>query len=233
MEAEVAEAELLELSFRANLHAHTLAELDAHADRAGAATTNAAQAAAEAHEHVEAAAQAHAEAQWRFGGNYSPQHYGQWRMNRGTWSFGNDKRFECEACAYVLYALIDRLGDEFSRTTIKTESALLCPRIQWVFRSACDFIVVKNQQVVSDLIMKLVEPVDACKHLTLCPPDWWDLMGVGGMQGYGAGRAGAVVPPAYRSAYGVQGGGGPAVPVAAVPGVLPPQWSNVSTVGAG
>jgi hypothetical protein len=46
-------------------------------------------------------------------------------------AFGNDRRIECEACNYVLYMLIDRLGDQFSRVTIEKESELLCPRVQW------------------------------------------------------------------------------------------------------
>ncbi|KAA0158473.1 hypothetical protein FNF27_05067 [Cafeteria roenbergensis] len=132
-------------------------------------------------------ANAHSRAMWRFGGNFQPQHYGLWHNNQGTWVFGNDKRVECEACSYVLYMLIDRLGDQFSRATISTEAALLCPRVQWVFRSACELIVMKNQNVVADLIMRLVEPVDICKHINLCTLEPHDFMALGlsGPHGYG------------------------------------------------
>jgi hypothetical protein len=163
------------------------------------------------------------QAGWRFGGNYSPQSYGQWRQVKGGWAFGNDKRMECEACAYVLYMLIDRLGDSFSRVTIAQEAELLCPRVQWVYKSACDFIVRKNKEIIADLIMKLIEPTDICKHLTLCPPDYYDLLGVGGMQGYGDSRAAIMQPPQYR---GQQAFGGPA-------GVLPPGFGSVCGVYIG
>ena len=56
-----------------------------------------------------------------------------------------------------MYMLIDRLGDQFSRVTIAQEAELLCPRVQWVFKSSCDYIVKKNKAVIADLIMKLVE----------------------------------------------------------------------------
>ena len=44
------------------------------------------------------------------------------------------------ACGYVMYMLIDRLGDEFNHLTVTTEMGQLCPRVQWVFKSACDHI---------------------------------------------------------------------------------------------
>lgn len=218
----LAEAELTELAFRADLHAATMAALDADLDRAHASLSSAADeasheamhAATETDARAAGAMQAAAATGWRYGGNYAPQSYGQWRMARGTWSFGGDKRIECEACSYVTYFLIDRLGDQFSRATIKTELELLCPRVQWVFRSTCDWLR-QQGEVVADLIMKLIEPVDICKHLTACPPDWYDLMGVGGMNGYGLGRWGATAP--------VGAGGG--IPMAP-PGVLPRQWAT-------
>lgn len=102
----------------------------------------------------------------------------------------------CAACSYVLYMLIDRLGDQFSRETIHKEAELLCPRVQWVFRSACELIVQKNEKVVGDLIMRLVEPVDICKHINLCMLEPHDFMalglsgpyGYGGLLRHGAGR---------------------------------------------
>lgn len=195
----------LELAERARAHA------DALADR-GLRTAGSVLSASETAAEVEAvraaqlrsAAAAAAEASWRFGGNFVPQHLGQWRMQDGSWNFGNDRRIECEACNYVLYMLIDRLGDQFSRVTINQEAQLLCPRVQWVFKSACDFIVRKNQAIIADLIMKLIEPVDICKHLTLCPPDLADLMGAGSMQGYGQ-RSPFPMPPQFRPSMGPAG----------------------------
>lgn len=229
---DVTETELLELAFRARMHADSLAH--AHAEVATARAVHGAKAAMKAAHAAAASAMsgasseasagnkveagAGAEAGWRFGGNFQPQHYGQWRMVKGAWSFGSDKRMECEACSYVLYMLIDRLGDQFSRVTIDQEAELLCPRVQWVFKSACDFVIRKNKAVVADLVMKLIEPADICKHLTLCPPDYYDLMGVGGMEGYGAGRAAMMMPPQYRA-----DGGGYA---AAAPGVVPPGFPS-------
>lgn len=116
--AALAEAELTELAFRADLHAATMAALDADLDRAHASLASAADeasreamhAAAETDARAAGALQSAATAGWRYGGTYAPQSYGQWRMARGTWSFGGDKRIECEACSYVTYFLIDRLG---------------------------------------------------------------------------------------------------------------------------
>merc|ERR1719498_680986 len=89
-------------------------------------------------------AQAKSKAQWRFGSNYVPQHYGNWQFKEGTWNFGNDKRIECEACGYNMYMLIDRLGDSFTESTVKTEMGNMCPRVQWVFQSACEYITKKH-----------------------------------------------------------------------------------------
>jgi hypothetical protein len=83
--------------------------------------------------------------------------------------------------------LIDRLGDQFSRATIEQEAGLLCPRVQWVFRSACELIVQKNEKIVADLVMRLVEPQDICKQLSLCilEPHDFMAMGLAGPYGYG------------------------------------------------
>jgi hypothetical protein len=78
-----------------------------------------------------------------------------------------------------------------------------------VFRSACDFIVKKNKAVIADLVMKLIEPMDICKHLTLCPPEEADLLGVGSMNGFGANRVAMTMPPQYRGAFGYKVPGGP------------------------
>merc|ERR1712096_598568 len=69
-----------------------------------------------------------AEAKWRFGSNYVPQHYGNWAFKNGEWSFGNDKRIECEACGYSMYMLIDRLGDKFTKSTVQTEMRAVCSK---------------------------------------------------------------------------------------------------------
>merc|ERR1719183_1435691 len=63
---------------------------------------------------------------WRFGSNYVPQHYGSWKFSKGTWNFGNDKRIECEACGYVTYMLIDRLGDNFNAQKVQENMQGLC-----------------------------------------------------------------------------------------------------------
>merc|ERR1719247_1033063 len=96
---------------------------------------------AEAQMQAQAQAQAQAQVGWRFGSNYVPQHYGNWQFQKGTWNFGNDKRIECEACGYVLYMLIDRLGDEFDKSVVTAEIGQLCGRVQWVFRSACGYVL--------------------------------------------------------------------------------------------
>jgi len=109
--------------------------------------------------------------------------------------------------------LIDRLGDQFSRETIHTEGQMLCPRVQWVFRSACELIVSKNEKVVADLVMRLVEPVDICKHINLCMLEPHDFMALGlsGPHGYGGlMNSGAGHPMPF---YGGAGGGGhPSMP---------------------
>ena len=57
----------------------------------------------------------------------------------------------------------------------------------------------KNLNTVSDLVMKLIEPHDICKHLNLCQPDMMDLMGFGGMNGFSPTRLGITLPPAVRA----------------------------------
>jgi hypothetical protein len=129
--------------------------------------------------------EAQARTQWRFGGNYVPQHYGNWQFKQGNWNFGADGRIECEACGYTMYMLIDRLGDEFNHQTVSTEMGGLCPRVQWVFRSACEHITKKHGPKIINAVMRLTEPEDICKQLTYCAPSFYDsaLRGVGG-QGY-------------------------------------------------
>jgi len=128
---------------------------------------------------------------WRFGSNYVPQHYGQWKFKEGTWNFGNDKRIECEACGYVTYMLIDRLGDNFNMAKIKSvingggpEGGDFCSSdVQWVFQSACKHILVDNHELVEKVmnsVMKLTEPEDICKEINLCAPDFYDSMMAGG-----------------------------------------------------
>eukprot|EP01023_Acetabularia_acetabulum_P052678 TRINITY_DN58502_c0_g1_i1.p3 TRINITY_DN58502_c0_g1~~TRINITY_DN58502_c0_g1_i1.p3 ORF type:complete len:191 (-),score=52.44 TRINITY_DN58502_c0_g1_i1:11-583(-) len=129
-------------------------------------------------------------AQWRFGSNYVPQHYGNWQFMDGKWNFGNDKRIECEACGYVMYMLIDRLGDEFNREAVIEEmqgkagekEGGLCPRVQWVFRSACYHILTKYAEPIVKMVMRLTEPEDICKQIALCAPDFYDvaMMGAAG-----------------------------------------------------
>lgn len=146
-----------------------------------------------------AQAQAQAQAQWGFGRGFQPQLYGYWQQKQGSWNFGNDKRIECEACTYVTYMLISRLGDQFNRAVIKEEAEITCSRVQWVFKSACDFVLDKNINTVSDLVMKLIEPHDICKHLDLCMLDHMDMMGMGGMNGFSPTRMGITLPPAVRA----------------------------------
>lgn len=120
---------------------------------------------------------------WRFFSNYVPQHYGNWQFSRGTWNFGNDKRIECEACGYVMYMLIDRLGDEFNHRTVVDEMNGLCPRVQWVFRSACQHFFAKHSAEVINMVMRLTEPEDICKKLAYCAPDFYDSAMMGGAGG--------------------------------------------------
>lgn len=150
-----------------------------------------------------------AQAQWRFGSNYVPQHYGNWQFQRGTWNFGNDKRIECEACGYVLYMLIDRLGDEFDKSVVNTEMGQLCGRVQWVFRSACDYIFKKHKPQIVNSVMRLTEPEDICKQLAYCAPDFYDAAVMGGMRptGYG-GHPGMGMHPGAMYGHGVGAGVG-------------------------
>jgi len=133
-------------------------------------------------------------AQWRFGSNYVPQHYGNWQFTGGNWNFGNDKRIECEACGYTMYMLIDRLGDQFNKVTLETEMKLLCPRVQWVFKSACSHILATYKDQLIELVMRLTEPEDICKQIALCAPDFFDAAAAG---------AGAAGSPGVMSAAGM------------------------------
>jgi hypothetical protein len=147
-------------------------------------------------------AKAMAKAQWRFGSNYVPQHYGNWKFSEGQWNFGNDKRIECEACGYNMYMLIDRLGDEFTEKTVTDEMNNLCPRVQWVFKSACEYINKKHAPQIKTAIMRLTEPEDICKQLSYCAPDFYDAAQMGGMAPVGGG------PQAGHGMGANQGGGG-------------------------
>jgi len=131
-------------------------------------------------------------AQWRFGSNYVPQHYGNWAFKDGAWSFGNDKRIECEACGYSMYMLIDRLGDKFTKATVESEMKAVCSKekIQWVFESGCKHITQTNGKQIVNAIMRLTEPEDICKQLNYCAPDFYDAMAMGGMGRVGAPNGG-------------------------------------------
>jgi hypothetical protein len=147
-------------------------------------------------------AKAMAKTQWRFGSNYVPQHYGNWKFSNGQWNFGNDKRIECEACGYNMYMLIDRLGDQFTEQTVTSEMNTLCSRVQWVFKSSCEYINKKNGAQIKTAIMRLTEPEDICKQLSYCAPDFYDAQQMGGMAPVGAGGGGAAAGGA-----GAAGGG--------------------------
>jgi len=172
-------------------------------------------------------------AQWRFGSNYVPQHYGNWKFQEGNWNFGNDRRIECEACGYVMYMLIDRLGDEFNHQTVTTEMKALCPRVQWVFRSACEYITKKDGAKIINAVMRLTEPEDICKQLTYCSPSFYDaaLRGVGmqpGMMTPGI-MAGANMHGVPGSLYG-GAFPGPGAPAAGFGGP-PSPFQNVPNTG--
>lgn len=147
---------------------------------------------------VEAEAAAAVDAQWRFGENYVPQHYGNWQFQDGSWNFGNDKRIQCEACGYTMYMLIDRLGDEFDQKSVSTEVANLCPRVQWVFKSGCEYITQKSKDKIVSMIMRLTEPEDICKQLRYCSSNYFAFgASLGGMMGGGqAPMAGGRMPNA-------------------------------------
>ena len=131
--------------------------------------------------------------EWRFGSNYVPQHYGNWAFKDGTWSFGNDKRIECEACGYSMYMLIDRLGDKFTKATVQQEMKAVCSKekIQWVFESGCKHITSKHGPQIVNAVMRLTEPEDICKQLNYCAPDFYDAAAMGGMGPVGGRAAGA------------------------------------------
>ena len=106
---------------------------------------------------------------------------------------------------------IARLGDQFSRVSARAEGRALCPRLSWVYGSACRAMTGKHGAAVVDMIMQLTEPVDICKQLTLCYPDAWDLAQMAGLRdGDGwAAPAYAALPWASRArgAYATGGTG--------------------------
>ena len=159
------------------------------------------------HTHARTRAKAMTQAQWRFGSNYVPQHYGNWKFSNGQWNFGNDKRIECEACGYNMYMLIDRLGDQFTEKTVTTEMSQLCGRVQWVFKSACEYINSKHSAQIKTAIMRLTEPEDICKQLSYCAPDFYDAQQMGGMAPAGGGGAGGVGGGAGGQGANAAGGG--------------------------
>eukprot|EP00501_MAST-03F_sp_TOSAG23-6_P000935 GSMAST32.ASY1.ANO1.971.1 assembled CDS len=142
---------------------------------------------------------------WRFGSNYVPQHYGNWRWktdkngstnegDSGHWNFGNDKRIECEACGYNMYFLVDRIGDNFNALTVQNEMDMMCDRVQWVFRSACQhFIKSPDRERIVEAVMRLTEPEDLCKQLQYCAPDFFDSQMAGGAPGMGL-PGGSIIP---------------------------------------
>jgi len=146
-------------------------------------------------------------AKWRFGTNYVPQHYGSWKFKDGVWNFGADRRIECEACGYVMYMLVDRLGDNFSRQSLTGEMEKLCPRVQWVFKSACDHILTTQATAVVAEIMRLSEPEDICKKINLCTGDMYDKSKSALQNPMIQSRAGGVVPSVTGFQYGPVAGG--------------------------
>jgi hypothetical protein len=85
----------LELAERARAHADALVDRGLKsASSASASSTSDSTSEAERAAQLRSAAAAAAEASWRFGGRYSPQQFGQWRMQDGSWNFGNDRRIE-------------------------------------------------------------------------------------------------------------------------------------------
>jgi hypothetical protein len=158
---------------------------------------------------VELGTKSSTELAWRFGSNYVPQHYGNWQFTHdggvGKWNFGNDKRIECEACGYVMYMLIDRLGDEFTTESVKAEQAGMCDKVQWVFRSACEYIFARYEASIVLMVMRLTEPEDICKQLSLCAPDFYDSQMAGGTPGMAPGvfPAGGMGMPAHGAGAGM------------------------------
>lgn len=213
------------------------AAVAASAERAAAAAESFAEAAAAAQERLAtgAAVGAGAGAEWRQGNGHDiGQVYGKWYMQNGAWMYGAaDKHLECEVCVSVVNRLIQRLGDQFSRASIATEAGMLCPRLHWVLRSGCEFVVTRHRDVVTDLIMKLIEPVDICKHLTLCYPDAWDLAHMAGVREYATGPgamrgAGSPAKLGVESPYRAMEGHMPDSGYGAMrhPGLAPPVWPN-------
>jgi len=223
-------------------HAELLSQKAFAAASSGMEGSNMAQSATEAAAAAEAAVDAatRANAGWRLGNGHDVgQNHGRWYMEKGAWNFGSgDKQVECAMCVTVVSRLIQRLGDQFSRATIASESDLLCPRLGYVYRSGCDYVARQNRDVVSDLIMKLIEPVDICKHLAMCYPDAWDLAHMVGMRpasGAVGGptrsftRVGGLDAPQYRadgSAYGEAGSAAGYVAMRKA-GLAPPGFPSV------
>ena len=83
-------AAFLELAERARSHADALAERAS----GSVGVLSASDSEGELEARVKSTAAASSGAQWRYGGNYSPQQHGQWRMKNGAWNFGNDRRIE-------------------------------------------------------------------------------------------------------------------------------------------
>merc|ERR1711865_1030020 len=61
-----------------------------------------------------------------------------------------------------------------------TEMTTLCSRVQWVFKSACEYINKKHSAQIKTAIMRLTEPEDICKQLSYCAPDFYDAQQMGG-----------------------------------------------------
>jgi hypothetical protein len=95
---------------------------------------------------------------WRFSTNYVPQHYGNWKFDKGSWNFGADDRIQCESCGYCLYYAVDQLGDGFDAEKVSKVLDQMVGQVQWVFRSACDHIVKHSKKTIVASMMKLVEP---------------------------------------------------------------------------
>lgn len=117
-----------------------------------------------------------AEAGWRFSTNYVPQHYGNWKFEKGKWNFGADDRIQCESCGYCLYFAVDQLGDNFDAEKVSKVLTDMVSEVQWVFKSACQHIVSKSKKVIVSNMMKLVEPQETCRAAGYCSADPFDVM---------------------------------------------------------
>jgi len=125
---------------------------------------------------LETGAAAEAEAQWRFSTNYVPQHYGNWKFEKGAWNFGADDRIQCESCGYCLYFAVDQLGDTFDAEKVNRVLTDMVGQVQWVFRSACEHIIKKSKKQIVANMMKLVEPQETCRAAGYCSADPFDVM---------------------------------------------------------